>query len=600
MSVSIEHYLLDNLKKPLAQFLNTTFSANIEAAQIQLQKTNKGFSGDFSINVFPFVKILKSTPDEVAKKVTEFLQSTFANQISVEIVKGFVNINFSNQFWVEKFTTLAFDESCGLQNIQPTSKKVLIEYPSPNTNKPLHLGHLRNIFLGQSLSNIVKANGNELIKTCLYNDRGTNISKSMLAWMQEGKNDTPETAGIKGDKFVGNYYVKYSSAYKQEIEQLKQQGLTEEEAEKKSELNAKVNALTVSWEQGDAKVRELWKNMNSWVYKGFEQTFSHLNLSFDRFYHESDVYQLGKETVEEGLQKGIFYKKEDGSVWIDLTEDGLDNKLVLRSNGTSVYITQDIAVANLKEKEFAPDKSIYVVGNEQEYHFKVLFLILKKLGKTYADGLYHLSYGMVELPEGKMKSREGTVVDADDLIESMIETAKQTTEELGKTEGFSAVESSTLYKTIGLGALRYFILKVDPKKKMLFNPKESIDFNGHTAPFIQYTHARIKSILAKASPDEIAMPSGAISINEKEKELIKTMFQFLPTVQEAGDKYSPALVANYVFELAKDFNQFYHDCSILKEENKTTRMFRLALSQQCATTIKKAMHLLCVDVPDKM
>jgi arginyl-tRNA synthetase len=479
----------------------------------------------------------------------------------------------------------------------------MIEYPSPNTNKPLHLGHLRNIFLGASIGEILKANGNKVIHTCLYNDRGTNISKSMLGWKLFANGETPQSSGKKGDFLVGEYYVKFSNAYKKEIEELMGTGLTKEEAELQSSLTKQVNEMTVAWENGDAEVRSLWKKMNEWVYNGFNTTYNLLGINPEKFYYESDVYNLGKETVEEGLKKNVFYKKDDGSVWIDLTRDGLDNKVVLRGNGTSVYITQDIATANEKERDYKIDQSIYVVGNEQDYHFKVLFLILKKLGRSYADNLFHLSYGMVELPSGKMKSREGTVVDADELIKEVMDTAELTTKELGKIDGFTQAQANQLYKIIGLGALKYFILKVDPKKKMLFNPQESLDFNGDTGPFIQYTYARICSVIRKSGKDEVWMHADQnidLVINEKEKQILRSFHDYELILNEAAQSYSPALVANYVYDLAKAFNRFFHDYSVLNEPDKKISEFRIKLSWKTGLVIKNAMHLLGIQVPERM
>jgi len=587
------------VKKAIKDLYGADFSGDIP-----FQKTRKEFEGEITLVVFPFLKISGKKPEDTGTDIGNYLQQKTQLVKKFNIVKGFLNINVADTLWVNYFQTILADDGYSIAKSNSSGQSVMVEYPSPNTNKPLHLGHLRNIFLGSSLAEILKARGHKVIHACLYNDRGTNISKSMLAWKLFGNGATPESTGKKGDHLVGDFYVQYSNAYKKEIEELKQKGLTEEDAEKQSVLAKQVTDLTVAWENNDKEVRELWKTMNSWVYKGFEKTYESLGIKTDKNYYESDVYNLGKETVIEGLEKGIFYRKEDSSVWIDLTADGLDHKLVLRSNGTSVYITQDIATANEKERDFKIDKSIYVVGNEQDYHFKVLFLILKKLGRKYADNLFHLSYGMVELPTGKMKSREGTVVDADDLIDGMIETARNTTQELGKTEGLTEAEATHLFKIIGLGALRYFILKVDPKKKMLFDPTESIDFNGHTGPFIQYTHARIQSVLRKSelSAEEIKGKSlnSNYALHQKETDLIHLLSDFSAVIKEAENSYNPASVANYVYELVKCYNQFYHELSVLNAETEEQKLFRIQLSHKCALVVKQGMSLLCIEVPNRM
>jgi len=587
------------IKKALSALYTTNYTG-----EISFQKTRKEFEGEITLVTFPLLKTSGKSPEITGTDIGTYLQQNTNLIKGFNVVKGFLNLSVADNVWLMYFSDILTKDAYAIENANSSGQSVMIEYPSPNTNKPLHLGHLRNIFLGSALAEILKACGHKVIHACLYNDRGTNISKSMLAWQLYGNGATPEKMGKKGDKLVGDFYVQYSNSYKNEITELKQKGLTEEEAEKQSLLAKQVNNLTVAWENNDAEVRNLWKTMNSWVYKGFETTYNTLGIKPDKSYYESDVYNLGKQTVLEGLEKGIFYQKEDSSVWIDLTADGLDHKLVLRSNGTSVYITQDIATANEKDRDFKLDKSIYVVGNEQDYHFKVLFLILKKLGRKYADNLYHLSYGMVELPTGKMKSREGTVVDADDLIEGMIETAKETTTELGKTEGLTAPEANNLFKMLGLGALRYFILKVDPKKKMLFDPAESIDFNGHTGPFIQYTHARIQSVLRKSKllADEIkahTVPTD-YALHQKEIDLIYALSDFKTVIKEAESAYNPALVANYIYEIAKSYNQFYHELSVLNADNEAQRLFRIQLSYKCALVIKQAMQLLCVEVPDRM
>jgi len=572
--------------------------------EILFQKTRKEFEGEITLVTFPFLKLSGKKPEETGADIGNYLLKHTKLVKKFNTVKGFLNINVADALWLAYFNEILKDDDYALEKAGSSGLSVMIEYPSPNTNKPLHLGHLRNIFLGSSVSEILKARGHKVIHACLYNDRGTNISKSMLAWKLFGNGATPQSTAKKGDHLVGDFYVQYSNAYKKEIETLKEGGLSEEEAEKRSELAKEVTRLTVAWENNDPEVRKLWKMMNDWFYEGVAKTYEALGIKSDKDYYESEVYDLGKETVTEGLQKGIFYQKEDKSVWIDLATDGLDQKLVLRSNGTSVYITQDIATANEKEKDFKIDRSIYVVGNEQDYHFKVLFLILKKLGKKYADNLYHLSYGMVELPTGKMKSREGTVVDADDLIETMIETARETTRQLGKTEGLSEEDAAELFKTIGLGALRYFILKVDPKKKMLFNPQESIDFNGHTGPFIQYTHARLQSVLRKSGmgSGEIKekQVNGLYNLHQKETELVHLLSDFKGVIREAEQTYNPAAIANYVYEVAKAYNQFYHELSVLSAESEEQKIFRVQLSYKCALVIRQAMVLLCIEVPHRM
>jgi arginyl-tRNA synthetase len=597
--MDILHTFTEAVKKALSTLYTTNYTG-----EISFQKTRKEFEGEVTLVVFPLLKTSGKSPEITGNDIGNYLQQHTNLIKGFNVVKGFLNFSVADKLWVQYFSGILSKDRYALEDEDSSGSSVMIEYPSPNTNKPLHLGHLRNIFLGSSLAEILKARGHNVIHACLYNDRGTNISKSMLAWKLFGNGATPESTGKKGDKLVGDFYVEYSNAYKKEIAALKESGLSEEEAEKQSVLAKQVNDLTVAWENNDAEVRQLWKTMNNWVYEGFDKTYHSLSIKADKNYYESDVYNLGKQTVLEGLEKGIFYQKEDSSVWIDLTDDGLDHKLVLRSNGTSVYITQDIATANEKDRDFKLDKSIYVVGNEQDYHFKVLFLILKKLGRKYADNLYHLSYGMVELPTGKMKSREGSVVDADELIEGMIDTARETTIELGKTEGLTAGEASNLFKMLGMGALRYFILKVDPKKKMLFDPTESIDFNGHTGPFIQYTYARIQSVIRKSTltADEIkaiTIPPDYV-LHQKEIELIYSLYDFKTIIKEAEIAYNPALVANYVYEVAKHYNQFYHELSVLNADNGMQKLFRIQLSYKCSLVIKQAMQLLCIEVPDRM
>ncbi|HXB41623.1 MAG TPA: arginine--tRNA ligase [Bacteroidia bacterium] len=595
--------ILTDLTKAVKASVKDLYGKDFEG-EIVFQKTRKEFEGEVTLVAFPFLKLSGKKPEDTGADIGNYLLTKTKLVKKFNIVKGFLNISMADSEWLNYFGEIIKEDAYAIEKRESSGLSVMVEYPSPNTNKPLHLGHLRNIFLGSSVAEILKARGHKVIHSCLYNDRGTNISKSMLAWKLYGNGATPQSTGLKGDHLVGDFYVKYSAAYKKEIDELKKTGLSEEEAEKKSELARQVTELTVAWENNDTEVRKLWKMMNDWFHEGVAETYKSLGTKTDKNYYESDVYNLGKETVKEGLQKGVFYQKEDSSVWIDLTADGLDHKLVLRSNGTSVYITQDIATANEKERNFKIDKSIYVVGNEQDYHFKVLFLILKKLGRTYADNLYHLSYGMVELPTGKMKSREGTVVDADDLISGMIDTAKKTTQQLGKTEGLTEEGAKNLFKIIGLGALRYFILKVDPKKKMLFDPNESIDFNGHTGPFIQYTHARIQSVLRKSglTAEEIKNKkiNPAHALHQKETDLIHLLSDFKNIIAEAEYTYNPALIANYIYEIAKAYNQFYHELSVLSVENEEQKLFRVQLSYKCALAVKQGMALLCIEVPDKM
>lgn len=585
----------------IALILKNEYSIIESEENIPLQPTRPEFEGQITLTVFSISSKLKVSPEALANKIGNSLVD-LGIVAKFNVVKGFLNLTLVNNTWVDILNEISGSECYGCQHSTNESPVVMVEFPSPNTNKPLHLGHLRNIFLGSAISEMLKATGHRVIHTCLYNDRGTNISKSMLAWMQDPNPKTPSSSGMKGDHLVGEYYVKYAIAYKSEIESLISQGISKEQAEKQCSLAVQVNELTVRWEKNDKEVRKLWETMNQWVYEGFNKTYQTLGLYPDKNYFESDVYNLGKETVQEGIDKGVFYRKEDGSVWIDLTADGLDEKVVLRSNGTTVYITQDLAIANEKDKDFNLDKSIYVVGNEQEYHFKVLFLILKKLGRKYADNLFHLSYGMVELPTGKMKSREGTVVDADDLIEEMIHQAKEKATDKGKLEGKTQEELDVLYKMVGLGALRYFILKVDPRKKMLFNPEESIEAEGHTGPFIQYTYARICSILRKSGSEKFSNITFEIAnkISVLEIRLIQKMADFPFTLQEAVKTYNPSLIANYSYELAKEFNHYYHEVSILKEEDKSLLNFRLQLAAQIAKIIKQSMALLKIEVPESM
>ena len=592
--------LAAEIKKALAEL----YQLDVDVNSIVLQQTKKEFEGDFTLVVFPYTKVSKKGPEQTAEEIGNYLEASCKELVSYNVVKGFLNLLLSNDYWQSFFSEILKIEQYGAKHATATSPLVLLEYSSPNTNKPLHLGHVRNHLLGYSVAEILKANGKRVSKTCIVNDRGVHICKSMFAWKKFGNGETPESTGMKGDHLVGKYYVAFDKQYKKEIEELVVTGMSKEDAEKKAPSMLEVQDMLRKWEAGDKETIELWKMMNQWVYDGFDVTYKTLGIDFDSTYYESNTYLLGKDIVEEGLKKGVFFKKDDGSVWIDLTADGLDQKLVLRADGTSVYITQDIGTAALRYKD-NPDvkQMIYTVGNEQDYHFKVLFLILNKLGYDWAKECYHLSYGMVELPEGKMKSREGTVVDADDLLQGMYETAEATTQELGKIDGFTEEEAKQLYRTISLGALKYFILKVDPKKKMLFDPKESIDFNGNTGPFIQYTHARIKSILRKA---EYTFNANDVftkmDLHEKEKELIYLMHEFPNVVAEAGKGYSPALVANYVYELSKSFSQFYNvpELNIVREENASVKKFRLALCYKCSEVIKTGMKLLGVDVPERM
>ena len=584
------------LENEIKKAINELYDFEPNEKQIQVQKTRKEIKGDYTINVFPLLKISKKSPEDTAKEIAEKIKEKTGLVADYNIIKGFLNVEIKPEFWAEFVNKTYKNDAYG--QLSSTGKNIMIEYSSPNTNKPLHLGHIRNNLLGYSVAEILKSGGNNVYKVNLVNDRGIHICKSMLAWQKFGNGETPETTGIKGDKLVGDYYVKFDTEYKKQVQELVKQGMDEEEAKKKAPLMLEAQEMLRKWEAKDPEVYALWKEMNQWVYDGFDVTYKNLGIDFDKIYYESETYLLGKKIVLEGLEKGILFKKEDGSVWADLTDEGLDQKLLLRADGTSVYMTQDIGTAEQRFSEFDIDKMIYVVGNEQNYHFQVLKIILKKLGYEWADNIYHLSYGMVELPSGKMKSREGTVVDADDLIAEMIDTARQKSQGLGKLDGYSDEEKENVYKILALGALKYFILKVDPKKGMMFNPKESIDFNGNTGPFIQYTHARIKSVLRKAGD----YPAGTIpsSLHEKETELIKHIYEFEEIVKNAAKNYTPALIANYVYDLAKLYNSFYHDLPILKEENENTKNFRLALSELTALTIKNSMKLLGIEVPERM
>lgn len=589
---------MDFILKETINAVRALYQTEISASDINLQETRKEFEGQITVVTFPFTRFSKKSPEQTGTEIGEYLQSNLKEVARFNVIKGFLNLSISNEFWLSTFKDQIAKSNFG--SFSSNGRKVLVEYSSPNTNKPLHLGHIRNNLLGYSVAEILAAAGSEVYKANLVNDRGIHICKSMLAWQKYGNGETPESSGLKGDHLVGKYYVVFDKEYKKEIDQLKAEGLTEDEAKKKAPLIQEAQLMLQRWEAHDEEVIALWKKMNGWVYSGFEVTYKKLGVDFQKFYYESDTYILGKDIIQEGLEKGVFFKKADGSVWIDLTEDGLDEKLVLRADGTSVYITQDLGTAQLKYDDFKMDESIYVVGNEQDYHFKVLFLILEKLGKPWAKGLYHLSYGMVDLPSGKMKSREGTVVDADDLIQEMVDTARQRTEELGKVEGFTEEEKEKLYHMIGMGALKYFLLKVEPKKRLLFDPNESIDFQGHTGPFIQYTHARIKSVLAKAAYEAQHDTSFAQALTDSERELVVLLSTYPQIVQASAKEHSPAQIANFVYEVAKLYNKFYHESPIIKAEDEDLKQFRLKLSAATAEVIKKGMRLLGIEVPERM
>lgn len=575
------------------------YNQDLPEAQVNLQDTRSEFEGEITIVVFPVVRFSKKSPEATANDLGEYLKEHIEEITAFNVVKGFLNLSIVSSYWIDLFQTDLLKESFG--TISSNGKKVMVEYSSPNTNKPLHLGHVRNNLLGYSVSELLKANGSEVYKVNLVNDRGIHICKSMLAWQKWGNGETPESSGLKGDHLVGKYYVIFDKEYKKEIEALKEAGQTEDEGKKNAPLIKEAQAMLLAWEAGDEEVISLWKKMNGWVYDGFAVSYKNLGVDFDQYYYESNTYLLGKDTVEEGLAKGVFFKKQDGSVWIDLTADGLDQKLVLRADGTSVYITQDLGTAQMKYDDFKMDESIYVVGNEQDYHFKVLFLILDKLGKSWAKGLYHLSYGMVDLPSGKMKSREGTVVDADDLIAEMIATAKQKTEALGKVDHFSEEEKESLYYKIGMGALKYFLLKVEPKKRLLFDPAESIDFQGNTGPFIQYTHARIKSLLSKAEYKNGQHVSKDIALSATELEMIILLSRYPAEIASSAKAFSPATLANYIYEVAKMFNKFYHEIPpIVKEEDEALKQHRLNLSWVTANVLKSGMRILGIEVPERM
>jgi len=587
----------------VADAVKTLYSLETEAKQIQLQKTKKEFEGDLTAVIFPFVKAARKSPEQTGQEIGEFILKNNPVVSSYNVIKGFLNLSISKSYWLETLDLIHKDAGFGIKEATDDSPMMMIEYSSPNTNKPLHLGHVRNNLLGHSIAEIQKANGWKVVKTNIVNDRGIHICKSMLAWKLFGNGETPQSSGLKGDHLVGKYYVIFDQAFKAQIKELIEKGLTEEEAKKSAPLILEAQQMLLAWENNDPDVRRLWETMNSWVYAGFDVTYKKMGVDFDKIYYESQTYLEGKGKVEEGLANGVFYRREDGSVWADLTGDGLDEKLLLRADGTSVYMTQDIGTAKLRYDDYPINKMVYVVGNEQNYHFQVLSLLLDKLGFEWGKSLVHFSYGMVELPEGKMKSREGTVVDADDLMDEMIESARETSQELGKLDNSTPQEVEKIVSMVGLGALKYFILKVDPRKSMTFNPKESIDFNGNTGPFIQYTHARIKSVLRKATEQGIdfsSLTNTGLAISEKESYLVQLITEFPSTVQLAGEEFSPALIANYIYDLVKEFNQFYHDITILKEENPELKQFRLILSETIASIIKSGMFLLGIEVPERM
>ena len=601
----------DKLVASVINGLKALYGQEVPEKMVQLQKTKKEFEGHLTLVVFPFLKMSRKGPEQTAQEIGEYLKANEPAVAAFNVIKGFLNLTIASATWIELLNEIQSDEEYGLVKATETSPLVMIEYSSPNTNKPLHLGHVRNNLLGNALANIVAANGNKVVKTNIVNDRGIHICKSMLAWKKYGNGETPETSGKKGDHLVGDYYVSFDKHYKAEVKELMTefaaQGMSEDEAKAKAEaaspLMQEAREMLVKWEAGDPEIRGLWEMMNNWVYAGFDETYRKMGVSFDKIYYESNTYLEGKEKVMEGLEKGFFFKKEDGSVWADLTAEGLDHKLLLRGDGTSVYMTQDIGTAKLRFADYPIDKMIYVVGNEQNYHFQVLSILLDKLGFEWGKSLVHFSYGMVELPEGKMKSREGTVVDADDLMEEMIATAKETSQELGKLDGLTQEEADDIARIVGLGALKYFILKVDARKNMTFNPKESIDFNGNTGPFIQYTYARIQSVLRKAAESGIVVPGqipAGIELSEKEEGLIQMVADFAVVVKQAGEDYSPSIIANYTYDLVKEYNQFYHDFSILREENEAVKVFRIALSANVAKVVRLGMSLLGIEVPSRM
>ncbi len=605
--MKIEELLIPSVVAAVKDLYGTA----IEEKQVQLQKTRPEFEGHLTLVVFPFLRISRKKPEETAQEIGTWLAANEPAVDKFNVIKGFLNLCIAPDFWVKILEHINADEHYGIQAASPDAPLVMIEYSSPNTNKPLHLGHIRNNLLGWAISNIIAANGNRIVRTNIVNDRGIHICKSMLAWLKWGNNATPETTGKKGDHLIGDYYVAFDKHYREEVKSLTTQymaeGMTAEEATDKAKENAplirEAHEMLVKWENNDPEIRTLWEKMNNWVYDGFNETYKALGVAFDKIYYESQTYLVGKKEVEKGLEDGLFVRHEDGSVWADLKQEGLDEKLLLRKDGTSVYMTQDIGTAKLRFQDYPIDKMIYVVGNEQDYHFKVLSILLDKLGFKWGKDLVHFSYGMVELPNGKMKSREGTVVDADDLIAEMISTARQTSEELGKFQDMTNEEKDNIARTVGLGALKYFLLKVDAKKNMMFNPQESIDFNGNTGPFIQYTYARIRSVLRKAAEENIGIPAtlpAGLTVSDKEQELIQHLAEFKGIVQQAGTEYSPSTIANYCYDLVKEYNQFYHDYSILRESNQSNKQLRLMLSANIAKVIRTGMNLLGIEVPERM
>ena len=597
--MNIHHLITDALIKGTGLL----YGQKAGKKSIQLQNTRKEFEGDITLVVFPLLKISKKNPETTGRELGEYLLSQLTGVKKYNVIKGFLNITISDSFYLQCLNFCSSQTNYGFQQDEKNAETCMIEYSSPNTNKPLHLGHIRNNLIGYSMANILKANGKKVIKTNLVNDRGIHICKSMIAWQKWSGGETPETSAKKGDHLVGDYYVKFDSEYKKQIKEIMDRGHPEDYAVKNAPLILEAQEMLRKWESKEPVVMELWTKMNRWVYDGFNITYKRLGVDFDRIYYESDTYLMGRETVMDGLKKGIFFKKDDGSVCVDLSKDGLDEKILLRSDGTSVYITQDIGTAQMRQHDYKFDKHIYVVGNEQNYHFQVLALILDKLGFSWAKDLYHLSYGMVELPEGKMKSREGTVVDADDLMNEMVTIAREMSAELGKLEGLTYEEKENVFRIIGLGALKYFILKVDPVKNMTFDPSESIDFNGNTGPFIQYTYARIKSVLRKAADSNMAVPESintSVKLESKEKSILKFIYDFPEIVKDAGENYNPAVIANYTYELVKEYNQFYHDFPILKAENLEVRNFRLVLSQMAARIIQSSFELLGIELPERM
>lgn len=593
--------LEQKIQEAISQAFKALYSHELEPGQVGLQPTRKEFEGSYTFVVFPFLKITKGKPEDSGAQIGSWLTENTDFVKGYNVVKGFLNLEITDLSWISTIHQIVNNSDYG--KLTQNGQKVMVEFSSPNTNKPLHLGHLRNNFLGDSAARILAANGYDVKKVNLVNDRGIHICKSMLAYQKLGKGETPESAEMKGDHLIGKYYVLFDQMYKEEIKALVDQGMDPEEAKKEAPSIKEAQEMLQKWESGDEEIVALWEKMNNWVYEGFDKTYATMGIHFDTMYKESNTYLLGKELVEEGLQKGVFFKKDNGSVWVDLTDEGMDEKLVLRADGTAVYMTQDMGTCDMKHQDFPFDKSVFVVGNEQDYHFKVLFAIMKKLGRSYADGLYHLSYGMVDLPSGKMKSREGTVVDADDLLQEMFDTAEKHTKELGKIEGMDAQEARNLYRTLGLGALKYFLLKVDPKKRMLFNPKESIEFQGHTGPFIQYTHARISAILRRAKSLEVNsnfVPENVGELSQREIDLVYKISDYTSSLKEAAKEYSPAVIAQYVYDLAKEYNGFYQEVPIFNEENKDKLAFRIALSSITAKLIRESMNLMGIEVPDRM